>query len=85
MPKLHLFQILNVYFHREGLKSQSERGSRVFFFFIVLGGRVVRGNVLVWEERMERNGKNHFRIFFPSPYLRVLMEGIESSFSYLRV
>ena len=53
MPGLHLFQILNVYFHREGLKSQSERGSRVFFFFIVLGGRVVRGNVLVWEEEME--------------------------------
>ena len=38
-----------------------------------------------WEERMKWNEKNIFRIFFHSFCLGVLMEEMESSFSYLRV
>ena len=34
---------------------------------------------------MEMNEKNNFKIFFPSPCLKVLMEGVKNSFSYLRV
>ena len=39
----------------------------------------------VWEERIEWNEKNIFRIFFSLYCLRVLTEEIESQFPCLRV
>ena len=40
---------------------------------------------LVWEEGMEMNEKNNFRILFIFPILRVLMERMKNSFPYLGV